>query len=81
MTSAHTDLLRAAVAAVHALRSYQYGNSAPDLAEEIADALDKAVGAALDDRDAHLESLVKRIDELQTMLEQIKTRVDLLPRE
>jgi hypothetical protein len=32
------ELLRAAS---HALRSYQCGNAAPDLAEEIADAIDK----------------------------------------
>jgi flagellar hook-length control protein FliK len=30
-------------AASHALRSYQHGNSAPDLAEEGADAIDKLV--------------------------------------
>ena len=33
-------LLQAAEAAFHALRSYQYGNASPDLAEEIADRLD-----------------------------------------
>ena len=31
------------VSAAHALRSYQYGNSATDLAEEVADALDAAL--------------------------------------
>ncbi len=34
------NLLRSAS---HALRSYQHGNSSPDLAEETADAIDKAV--------------------------------------
>lgn len=29
------------IAAMHALRSYQHGNSSPDLAEEIADAIEK----------------------------------------
>jgi hypothetical protein len=29
------------IAAGHALRSYQHGNSSPDLAEEIADEIDK----------------------------------------
>ena len=41
------DLVKAAIAAVHALRSYQYGNSSPDLAEEIADALEAAIEAAV----------------------------------
>lgn len=27
--------------AVHALRSYQYGNASPDLAKEIADAIEE----------------------------------------
>lgn len=27
------------IAAAHALRSYEYGNSSPDLAEEMADAI------------------------------------------
>jgi hypothetical protein len=31
-------------AASHALRSYQYGNASPDLAAEIADACDAALG-------------------------------------
>ena len=38
MTS--TDLLRAAK---HALRSYQYGNAAPDLAASVADRIDAAL--------------------------------------
>jgi hypothetical protein len=37
------DLHRAAVAALHALRSYQYGNSARDLAVETADDLEAAL--------------------------------------
>jgi hypothetical protein len=41
------DLVKAAIAAVHALRSYQYGNSSPELAEEIADALEAAIEAAI----------------------------------
>ncbi len=36
-------LVVAATAAVSALRSYQFGNSSPDLAEEIADSLDTAI--------------------------------------
>ena len=38
-------LVMQAVGAVHALRSYQFGNDAPDLAEESADALEKALAA------------------------------------
>jgi len=30
-------------AAIHALRSYQYGNGAPDLAEEVADRCERAL--------------------------------------
>lgn len=37
------DLRKVAEAASHALRSYQYGNSAEDLAREVADALDEAL--------------------------------------
>ena len=33
---------RLLIAASHALRSYQHGNSAPDLAKEIADKIDEA---------------------------------------
>jgi hypothetical protein len=36
---ARRNLLVSARAAVHALRSYQYGNVAPDLAKEVADSL------------------------------------------
>jgi hypothetical protein len=40
------ELLKACRAAVHALRSYQHGNSAPDLAESVADAVEKAIQKA-----------------------------------
>jgi hypothetical protein len=33
----HAAVVEALTAAVHALRSYEYGNSAPDLARSIAD--------------------------------------------
>ena len=42
------DLIKVASAAVHALRSYQYGNSSPELAEEVADALEEAIKRAND---------------------------------
>jgi len=35
--AANEELEQALSAAFHALRSYQYGNASPDLAEEIAD--------------------------------------------
>jgi hypothetical protein len=41
-------LSKAAIAAVHALRSYQYGNASTELAEEIADALERALELAID---------------------------------
>jgi hypothetical protein len=41
-----SGLMTAAAAAVHALRSYQYGNSSPELAEEVADALEAAIKKA-----------------------------------
>jgi hypothetical protein len=38
-------LLKATEAAFHALRSYQYGNASPELAEEVADACEAALKA------------------------------------
>jgi hypothetical protein len=40
------QLARVLVAAFHALRSYQYGNGSPELAEEVADASQAALLAA-----------------------------------
>jgi len=59
------------MAAMHALRSYQYGNSSPDLAAEIADALQTAIDGALTERDATLARTITELDE------QLK-RVELL---
>ena len=42
----HEDLLKALVAAAHALRSYQYGNAAPALAEGIAVLIEALVADA-----------------------------------
>lgn len=39
-------MLEKCITAKMALRSYQYGNASPDLAEEIADALDAVIEAA-----------------------------------
>lgn len=44
--NSHYDLVAACEAAVHALRSYQYGNGSPDLAEEIANKIQSALSAA-----------------------------------
>lgn len=46
MPDAHADLLAVCEAAEHALRSYQYGNSATDLAREIADQVAAAIAKA-----------------------------------
>jgi hypothetical protein len=62
-TSKFAGLIRAAMAAVHALRSYQHGNSSPELAEEIADALNAAIEQALDDRDAELDRRLLEVDQ------------------
>jgi len=48
VTNPYVSLVTAATAAVHALRSYQHGNSSPELAEEIADALDSAIRRAIE---------------------------------
>lgn len=40
------DLVGVLLAAAHALRSYQYGNGAPDLAASTADACDAALARA-----------------------------------
>lgn len=39
----NAELVKVCHAAVHALRSYQYGNSATDLAEETANACESAI--------------------------------------
>jgi hypothetical protein len=50
LIAAAPDLLKACIAAQNALRSYQYGNSSPDLAKEVADfasaVITKAAGGA-----------------------------------
>ncbi len=66
-----TELIKIATAALEALRSYQYGNSSPELAKEIADALESALVGALDSRDKELESMKKNIDEILTMISEI----------
>jgi hypothetical protein len=38
-----TQMLKLLSAALSALRSYQYGNAAPDLAKEVADTIEKAL--------------------------------------
>ena len=48
-----------------ALRSYQYGNVAPDLAEEVATSLESAIEKALDARD---EDLVGRLAEIDRQM-------------
>lgn len=42
----HADLLQILRAASHALRSYQHGNASPDLAAEVADAVDYRIAKA-----------------------------------
>jgi hypothetical protein len=50
LAEAHVlELLNVLDGASHALRSYQYGNVAPDLAEGIADACDRVVALAKGD--------------------------------
>ena len=47
--NAYDQVVKTLTAAAHALRSYEYGNSAPDLAHDIAadcDAASKQMGAA-----------------------------------
>ena len=46
LIAAAPDLLKACEASLNALRSYQYGNSSPDLAEEIANYLTAVIGKA-----------------------------------
>ncbi len=68
-----TELMQVATAALEALRSYQYGNSSPELAEEVADALENALGRALDGRDRELEVMKKQIDELVMIISEIRS--------
>lgn len=44
--NSHDELVKVAIAALHALRSYQYGNAAPDLAQGIASELQGAIDRA-----------------------------------
>lgn len=71
MTS-YGELVKAAIAAVHALRSYQHGNSAPDLAEEIADALQRAIDKALDERETDLTQKMQSTLKIQDLLSHCK---------
>lgn len=44
--NAHADLMNAAQAAVYALKSYEYGNSSPELAQGVIVALEAALKLA-----------------------------------
>jgi hypothetical protein len=46
LIAAAPELLRAVHAAFHALKSYQYGNAAPDLAATCADECERAIARA-----------------------------------
>ena len=59
--TASPQLLEACIAASHALRSYQYGNGAPDLAEQTADALETAVRGGSNESEASMSSDEKTI--------------------
>jgi len=68
-------LITAAISAKSALRSYQYGNVAPDLAEEIADELDSAIRATLDDRDDGIKAAQAWLRNIEEVCEEIKAKV------
>ena len=53
MSPAVAELLKVAEAASHALRSYQYGNSSPELAEEMVDALEVAIAGVKSENPAY----------------------------
>ena len=76
MTSDTAELLKASIEALDALRSYQHGNSSPDLAEEVANHLETAITAELEGRDRCLEFMSQDLSKLQTMLYEIRTAVD-----
>jgi hypothetical protein len=46
LIAAAPEMLKAMVAAVHALRSYQYGNASAELAKDAADFLDATISTA-----------------------------------
>lgn len=50
MTPATKRLILIATSALQALRSYEYGNSSTELADEVADALELAIEEALAER-------------------------------
>jgi len=46
LIAATPDLLKQLAAALHALRSYEYGNASPNLAGELADAIEQTIANA-----------------------------------
>jgi len=68
--SAFAELVTAGLAARHALRSYQFGNSSPELACEIADELDTAIRHSLEEREDVISETSGRLSELIRELQQ-----------
>ena len=58
--SPFAELITVATAAVHALRSYQYGNASPDLAQTVADKLTAAIQKALEAQESPAEGPKER---------------------
>jgi hypothetical protein len=68
-------LVTAAIAARHALRSYEYGNDAPDLARGIADQLERAIPEALEERQQGLAEFLAATKSSIELLEEIQSKL------
>lgn len=73
--SRFAELLRAAGAAVHALRSYQYGNISPALTKEVADKLEAALSPALEENDHLLKELLVSTNHFLKGIEDLRAAV------
>lgn len=70
--SPYANLVTAAITALHALRSYECGNGAPDLAREVADQLDRAILEALENRDQYLDRIAAEVEKVSELLAELQ---------
>jgi hypothetical protein len=69
-------LVTAAIAATHALRSYEHGNSAPDLARGNADHLERAITEVLDARERDIGQLLAEAQKMTEVLAELQSTLE-----
>ncbi len=69
-------LVTAAIAATHALRSYENGNSAPDLARGIADHLEQVIAEVLDARERDIGQLLAEAQKMTEVLAELQSTLE-----